>query len=108
MAQVAEQGWRRGFWSLIVTQFQGAFSDNALKFLIHFIADLHQPLHAADHDDKGGNCIGLSPRHGRETNLHAYWDVGVSGLSAGYFIGWLISVLKDYRSAPAIADDVAG
>jgi hypothetical protein len=32
----------------------------ALKFLIHFIADLHQPLHAADHGDKGGNCIGLT------------------------------------------------
>ena len=30
-------GWRRGFWSLIVTQFQGAFSDNALKTLVTFI-----------------------------------------------------------------------
>src|SRR5437867_12663299 len=27
------RGWRRGFWSLIITQFQGAFSDNALKQL---------------------------------------------------------------------------
>src|SRR5438270_284894 len=26
----------RGFWSLIVTQFQGSFSDNALKFLVQF------------------------------------------------------------------------
>ena len=33
----AEQSWRRGFWSLIVTQFQGAFSDNALKQLAIFI-----------------------------------------------------------------------
>jgi hypothetical protein len=50
----------------------------ALKFLIHFVGDLHQPLHAADHDDRGGNCIGLSPSpDGRETNLHAYWDTGV-------------------------------
>jgi acyl-[acyl-carrier-protein]-phospholipid O-acyltransferase/long-chain-fatty-acid--[acyl-carrier-protein] ligase len=29
----AKPSWRRGFWSLIVTQFQGAFSDNALKWL---------------------------------------------------------------------------
>jgi acyl-[acyl-carrier-protein]-phospholipid O-acyltransferase / long-chain-fatty-acid--[acyl-carrier-protein] ligase len=29
--------WRPGFWSLIVTQFQGAFSDNALKTLVTFI-----------------------------------------------------------------------
>jgi S1/P1 Nuclease len=49
----------------------------ALKFLIHFVGDLHQPLHAADHEDRGGNCIGLEfgSRHGH--NLHAYWDVGV-------------------------------
>ena len=28
--------WQKGFWSLIVTQFQGAFSDNALKQLVIF------------------------------------------------------------------------
>ncbi len=33
----SERPWRRGFWSLIVTQFQGAFSDNALKTLVTFI-----------------------------------------------------------------------
>ncbi|HEY6228874.1 MAG TPA: MFS transporter, partial [Verrucomicrobiae bacterium] len=31
-----ERGWQRGFWSLIITQFQGAFSDNALKQLVIF------------------------------------------------------------------------
>ncbi|HEY2783176.1 MAG TPA: S1/P1 nuclease [Steroidobacteraceae bacterium] len=49
----------------------------ALKFLIHFIGDLHQPLHAADHQDRGGNCVGLNPPQDRQTNLHAYWDVAV-------------------------------
>src|SRR5438093_8832305 len=29
--------WRRSFWSLIVTQFQGAFSDNAYKYLVIFL-----------------------------------------------------------------------
>jgi hypothetical protein len=65
----------------------------ALKFLIHFIGDLHQPLHAADHDDRGGNCIGLSPAADRRDtarapNLHAYWDVSVvdaQGASAEQF-----------------------
>ena len=33
-----QSNWRRGFWSLIITQFQGAFSDNALKTLVTFIA----------------------------------------------------------------------
>src|SRR5258707_9934749 len=29
--------WRRGFWSLIATQFQGAFNENALKFLTIYL-----------------------------------------------------------------------
>ena len=29
--------WKRGFWSLIATQFQTAFNDNALKFLVIYI-----------------------------------------------------------------------
>ena len=29
--------WRLGFWSLIVTQFQGAFNDNGLKFLVFYL-----------------------------------------------------------------------
>lgn len=50
----------------------------ALKFLIHFVGDLHQPLHAADHHDRGGNCVGLTPSPGvQDANLHAYWDTGV-------------------------------
>jgi len=39
-ARVSEQAipnWRLGFWSLIVTQFQGAFNDNALKFLVIYL-----------------------------------------------------------------------
>ena len=35
---IAEQSpWRRGYWSLIATQFQGAFNENALKFLVIFL-----------------------------------------------------------------------
>jgi len=49
----------------------------ALKFLIHFIGDVHQPLHAADHGDRGGNCIGLAWPHGQAVNLHGFWDVDV-------------------------------
>src|SRR4029077_3675108 len=31
------RSWRLGFWSLIATQFQGAFNDNALKFLVLYL-----------------------------------------------------------------------
>ena len=37
LAVPAARPWRRGFWSLIATQFQGAFSDNALKWLVIFL-----------------------------------------------------------------------
>ena len=48
----------------------------ALKFLVHFIGDLHQPLHAADDHDRGGNQIRVRFM-GRATNLHAVWDTGI-------------------------------
>src|SRR5271154_3631110 len=32
-----QRPWRLGFWSLIFTQFQGAFNDNALKYLVIFL-----------------------------------------------------------------------
>jgi acyl-[acyl-carrier-protein]-phospholipid O-acyltransferase/long-chain-fatty-acid--[acyl-carrier-protein] ligase len=37
VAPVPGANWRFGFWSLIVTQFQGAFNDNALKFLVIYL-----------------------------------------------------------------------
>ncbi len=48
----------------------------ALRFLIHFVADIHQPLHAEDDDDKGGNQVRVEI--GRErSNLHRVWDLDV-------------------------------
>lgn len=48
----------------------------ALAFLIHFVGDLHQPLHAGDRADKGGNEV--SARYGvyapKRFNLHSVWD----------------------------------
>ncbi len=48
----------------------------ALRFLIHFVADVHQPLHAEDNDDKGGNQVHVSLGHER-ASLHKLWDVDV-------------------------------
>ena len=50
----------------------------AFKFLLHLIGDVHQPLHAADNHDAGGN--GVLVLFGRRTvgrRLHAYWDADV-------------------------------
>lgn len=50
----------------------------ALKFLLHFVGDVHQPLHASDHHDQGGNCVGVLPGHStRPIKLHSYWDTTV-------------------------------
>lgn len=45
----------------------------ALRFLAHFTADVHQPLHVGRAEDRGGNRIAV--RVGKRiTNLHAVWD----------------------------------
>jgi len=48
----------------------------ALKYIVHFVADVHQPLHAGYADDRGGNTYQLQA-FGRGTNLHALWDSGL-------------------------------
>lgn len=50
-------------------------NDNAeaLKFIVHLVGDLHQPLHLGRKDDKGGNTVDFN-WFGRKTNLHAVWD----------------------------------
>ena len=45
----------------------------ALKFVVHFIGDVHQPLHASNRPDRGANDFQVSYR-GQGTNLHAVWD----------------------------------
>jgi nuclease S1 len=54
----------------------------ALRFFVHLVQDLHQPMHVADRNDRGGNNLQL--RYGRydNTNLHQVWDSGL--LNQGY------------------------
>jgi S1/P1 Nuclease len=50
----------------------------AVLVLTHLLADMHQPLHAADHDDRGGNQIKVRLPDGRPMNLHAAWDTSLA------------------------------
>jgi hypothetical protein len=61
---------------------------DALRFLIHFVGDLHQPLHATTNNDQGGNCVpvayfdALPQLRNPQTetyapNLHGIWDVNI-------------------------------
>lgn len=47
---------------------------DALRFLVHFVGDLHQPLHAVSDADLGGNCESLAHTYEKARNLHALWD----------------------------------
>lgn len=48
----------------------------ALRFLVHIVGDVHQPLHAGYRPDRGGNRFQVTLK-GRGTNLHAVWDTPV-------------------------------
>jgi len=55
--------------------------NEALKWVVHLVGDIHQPLHAANRGDRGGNRVQVSffgerdnPPYGT-LNLHAVWDV---------------------------------
>ena len=76
---------------------------DALKFIVHFVGDVHQPMHANNHDDLGGNRYQVSLRtelqpetYARKhyvdgvmgTNLHSIWDyyiLGAEGLSLAQY-----------------------
>jgi hypothetical protein len=66
----------------------------AMAFLIHFVGDLHQPLHAGDRSDRGGNDLkasyGIMPGY----NLHSVWD----GLLADRSISAAPSLIRRYSA----------
>lgn len=63
----------------------------ALKFLVHFVGDVHQPLHVGRRDDLGGNRVEAF-WFAEKTNLHSVWDFqlieNVTGRGFGALI-WL-------------------
>jgi len=74
----------------------------ALKFLVHFVGDIHQPFHAMG-DDRGGNDIsvtflGSSVCGTYRCNLHGVWDdsiIDAQGLSENKYTDRLLQEIKD-------------
>ncbi len=54
----------------------------ALRFVTHFVVDIHQPLHVGREADRGGNTIDVVVA-GERMNLHRFWDSGVLELGDG-------------------------
>ena len=50
-----------------------ADKQTALRFVVHLVGDLHQPLHVGKCCDRGGNEVKVT-WFGKATNLHAVWD----------------------------------
>jgi len=53
---------------------QGQQQQEALKFLIHFVGDIHQPMHVSFRSDKGGNTEKGSFMKWHKKTLHSVWD----------------------------------
>ena len=47
---------------------------DALRFVVHFVGDVHQPLHDPSDADLGGNCELLTQPVDQATNVHFIWD----------------------------------
>jgi hypothetical protein len=69
----------------LTTSSDAAARANALRFIVHFVGDMHQPLHATTNGDRGGNCVPVTyyDRAPQENpngngdfspNLHSVWD----------------------------------
>ena len=67
----------------LTTSADAAVKGAALRFLLHLVGDLHQPLHATSNGDRGGNCVPVTyydraPQANANgdfsPNLHSVWD----------------------------------
>jgi hypothetical protein len=69
----------------LMTTTDATLKGNALRYILHFVGDIHQPLHDISNGDRGGNCVPITyydtvpledDRHNWRPNLHAIWDDG--------------------------------
>ncbi len=91
-------------------QVKGRSRKEALMFLVHFVGDIHQPLHLGNEDDRGGNNIKVIV-HGERTNLHAVWDHDLIRLNGKSLVKYASELSDEVRQASARAwliPDVVG
>lgn len=78
--------------TLLDAQASLADKQLALRFVVHLVGDLHQPLHAGNGTDQGGNDYSVT-FFGKPTNLHSVWDrdmVDSEELSYTEMTQWLL------------------
>ncbi len=77
----------------------------ALKFLVHFVGDAHQPLHAGFAEDRGGNRFQVN-YIGKGWNLHALWDTLIL-TSVGLDAKTMVELAQGRLSSPPPQGDAA-
>ncbi len=78
----------------------------ALKWVVHLVGDIHQPLHTEDDHDHGGNSLHVV-YFGQNTNLHAVWDLGVIEHQFSWQLGPHYSIHRAAVYAMAMKADQA-
>jgi hypothetical protein len=81
----------------------------ALRWVLHLIGDIHQPLHT-EAEDRGGNEIHVM-FHGRHTNLHSVWDTAIPEKHAGRADGMVAARIwaeSLYEADPDPANSLTG
>jgi hypothetical protein len=74
----------RNYTKRLQTQFDDIQLKEALYFLIHYVGDIHQPLHTGFVSDRGANSIrGFFMKSAYLTNLHSLWDSGLITVRLG-------------------------
>jgi hypothetical protein len=92
---------QKGYIVPKIREFQAILKDRsrpvaerrqALRFLIHLIEDLHQPLHVGEDHDRGGNDLQVR-WYDKGSNLHAVWDYGMLEQAGRGEDGWLTDLI---------------
>ena len=86
--------------------------ENAIKFLVHFIADIHQPLHTGRIEDNSGNKVPMKWL-GLDVTLHQVWDSQIIYLGhrdilqnaieadqTQIYADYLLTKFKDFKVTP--------
>ena len=88
--------------------------ENALKFVVHFVGDIHQPLHTGRIEDNSGNKIPVKWL-GMDTTLHSIWDSqmiylghkdvlqdtsATAGDQSQAYANYLVTKFKDLKPSP--------
>jgi len=72
----------------------------ALAFYVHFVGDIHQPLHVGNRTDRGGNDVKVK-YFGKPSNLHRVWDedmINKVGLSYSEYVLFLDDVIAEEQA----------